>query len=66
VLRVGGQSRFPWGDGVPPARSGNFTGGNDDLPPRDGRWSNAFPGYGDGAWGPAPVGSYQPNRWGRA
>lgn len=63
VLREGGQSRFPWGDGAPPARSGNFTGGN-DVSPSGRRWSNAFPGYGDGAWGPAPVGSYQPNRWG--
>lgn len=63
VLRAGTQARYPWGDGAPPARSGNLTGAN-DVSPSGRRWSNAFAGYGDGAWGPAPVGSYQPNRWG--
>lgn len=63
VLRAGSQARYPWGDGAPPARSGNLTGAN-DVSPSGRRWSNAFAGYGDGAWGPAPVGSYQPNRWG--
>ena len=31
---------------------------------RDSRWSNAFVGYGDGAWGPAPVASYAADRHG--
>jgi formylglycine-generating enzyme required for sulfatase activity len=63
ALRVGRSSRFPWGEGAPPARSGNFTGGL-DVSPSGRRWSNAFEGYGDGAWGPAPVGAYRPNAYG--
>ncbi|MFC5577804.1 SUMF1/EgtB/PvdO family nonheme iron enzyme [Lysobacter niabensis] len=63
VLRAGSQERFPWGDASPPVESGNFTGAN-DVSPSGRRWTNAFVGYGDNAWGPAPVGSYQPNRWG--
>lgn len=63
VLRAGSQSRYPWGDGAPPPRAGNFTGAM-DISPSGRRWSNAFAGYGDGAWGPTTVGSYEPNRWG--
>ena len=63
VLRAGSQSRYPWGDGGPPKGAGNFTGGL-DVSPSGRRWTNAFPQYGDGAWGPMPAGSYQPNRWG--
>lgn len=63
ALRAGTQGRYPWGNGVPPERFGNLTGGNDTSP--SGRnWNNAFVGYGDGYWGPAPGGSYLPNRWG--
>lgn len=63
ALRAGSGSRFPWGDDDPPARSGNFTGARDQSP--SGRkWRNAFAGYGDNAWGPAPVGDYLPNRYG--
>ena len=63
MLRAGSQARFPWGDGAPPAGSGNFTGGGDRSP--GGReWRNAFDGYSDGAWGPAPVASYAPNAFG--
>ena len=63
ALRAGTQARFPWGDGNPPARAGNYTGGL-DASPSGRRWQNAFAGYGDGAWGPAPVGSYRANRYG--
>lgn len=63
ALRAGSQTRYPWGEGSPPANSGNFTGAN-DVSPGGRRWTNAFAGYGDGAWGPAPVGSYRANRWG--
>lgn len=63
ALRAGGRGRYPWGDGPPPARAGNFTGGK-DVSPSGRRWQNAFAGYGDGAWGPAPVGSYLPNAFG--
>lgn len=63
VLRAGGSGIYPWGDGGPPARSGNFTGAKDRS--ASGRhWSNAFPGYGDGYWGPAPVGRFKPDAWG--
>ncbi|MCA1714954.1 MAG: formylglycine-generating enzyme family protein, partial [Gammaproteobacteria bacterium] len=63
ALRAGGSGRFPWGDGAPPARSGNFTGARDRSP--GGRsWSNAFARYGDGYWGPAPVGRFAANAYG--
>ena len=64
VLRAGSSGRYPWGDaGTPPPRSGNFTGA-EDVSPSGRRWYNAFVGYGDGWWGPAPVGSFEPNAWG--
>ena len=63
ALRAGGRGRFPWGEGEPPPRVANTTGGLDRSPA--GRtWANAFTGYGDGYWGPAPVGSMEPNAWG--
>lgn len=63
ALRAGGSGRFPWGEGTPPPRSGNFTGARDRS--RGGRsWSNAFAGYGDGYWGPAPVGGFDANAYG--
>ena len=63
MLRAGSNSSFPWGDGAPPPDSGNFTGGGDRSP--GGReWRNAFDGYSDDAWGPAPVASYAPNAFG--
>jgi len=63
VLRAGGDGRYPWGDGAPPRGMLNTTGGNDRSP--GGRpWVNAFEGYGDGYWGPAPVGSLVANPWG--
>ncbi|MGH8818394.1 MAG: formylglycine-generating enzyme family protein, partial [Achromobacter pestifer] len=56
--------RYPWGSaGTPPLLSGNFTGG-EDVSPSGRRWFNAFVGYGDGWWGPAPVASFEPNAWG--
>lgn len=63
ALRAGGRGRYPWGEGAPPPRSGNFTGGA-DVSPSGRRWKNAFAGYGDGAWGPAPVASHAPNAFG--
>ena len=63
ALRAGSQDRFPWGDGEPPVGGGNFTGGL-DASPGGRRWRNAFEGYGDGAWGPAKVGSYAANAYG--
>lgn len=64
ALRAGSSGRYPWGDnGTPPPMSGNFTGG-EDVSPSGRRWFNAFVGYGDGYWGPATVGTFQPNAWG--
>jgi formylglycine-generating enzyme required for sulfatase activity len=63
ALRAGSATRFPWGDGAPPARSGNLTGGRDPGPGGR-RWHNAFAGYGDGYWGPSPAGAFLPNAYG--
>ncbi len=64
AVRAGTQGRYPWGNGgVPPERFGNLTGGN-DVSPSGRRWNNAFVSYGDGYWGPAPGGGYQPNSFG--
>ena len=62
-LRAGNPGVFPWGDGSPPTRSGNFTGALDKSPSGR-RWRNAFAGYEDGAWGPAPAASFLPNAFG--
>lgn len=64
VLRAGGQGRYPWGgDRPPPENVANMTGSL-DVSPGGRHWNNAFPGYGDGHWGPAPVGRFAPNAWG--
>lgn len=63
ALRAGSPRRYGWGDGPPPPRSGNFAGLRDRSPA--GRsWGNAFPGYGDGHWGPAPAGAFPANAFG--
>ena len=63
AMRGGVNTRFPWGDGTPPSGSENVTGALDRSP--QGRtWSNAFKGYGDGWWGPAPVGRLAANAYG--
>lgn len=63
ALRAGRQGRYPWGSGQPPRGVANLTGGNDRSP--SGRtWNNAFVGYGDGYWGPAPVGRFRTNAFG--
>ncbi|KWS02295.1 serine/threonine kinase [Lysobacter capsici AZ78] len=63
ALRAGKQGRYPWGDGAPTNKIGNLTGSL-DVSPSGRHWRNAFQGYGDGAWGPMPVGSYLPNAFG--
>jgi formylglycine-generating enzyme required for sulfatase activity len=63
ALRGGSTTRYWWGDDNPTSRVENLTGGND----RSGsgrRWSNAFNGYKDSYWGPAPVMSFTPNPFG--
>jgi len=63
ALRAGSQARYPWGNGAPPPGSENLTGALDRSP--QGRtWSNAFAGYGDGWWGPAPAGRLAANAYG--
>ena len=63
ALRAGVIGRYPWGDGGPPPRVANTTGAL-DRSPAGRNWANAFDDYGDGYWGPAPVGSLEPNAWG--
>lgn len=63
ALRAGGNGRYAWGDGSPLADSGNLTGGGDRSPA--GRsWGNAFIGYRDAYWGPAPVARFRANAFG--
>lgn len=63
ALRGGTTTRYWWGDGTPEKRVENLTGGFDRS--RNGRrWSNAFRGYRDGYWGPAPVMSFLANPFG--
>lgn len=63
ALRGGAPGRYPWGDQPPTPGTGNLTGGSDRSP--GGRnWGNAFVGYGDGYWGPAPVARFRANAFG--
>lgn len=63
AMRAGNDGPWPWGEGRAPPGSGNLTGSLDRSP--SGRnWSNAFQGYGDGYWGPAPAAAGRPNRYG--
>lgn len=64
ALRAGNRGRYPWGNaGIPPRGAGNFTGSG-DVSPSGRHWNNAFVGYADGFWGPAPVASFKANAWG--
>ena len=62
AARGGEVGRYPWGDRPPKPGTGNLTGGGDRSPA--GRsWGNAFPGYRDGYWGPAPTARFRANRF---
>jgi formylglycine-generating enzyme required for sulfatase activity len=63
ALRAGAAGVYPWGNGGPPQGIENLAGSK-DVSPRGRHWSNAFLGYGDGWWGPAPVGSFMANAFG--
>ncbi|MDO4709526.1 MAG: formylglycine-generating enzyme family protein [Pseudomonadota bacterium] len=63
ALRSGKNALFPWGEGEPPPQTGNLTGSLDKSASGR-RWGNAFAGYGDGHWGPAPAGSFRANAFG--
>lgn len=63
AMRASSNTRYWWGDGPPNEPVENVTGERDQS--RNGRtWVRAFPGYGDGFWGPAPVAHYRPNPFG--
>jgi formylglycine-generating enzyme required for sulfatase activity len=63
ALRGGTTSRYWWGDAAPNRRVENLTGSG-DRSHSGRRWSNAFRGYRDGYWGPAPVMSFVANPFG--
>jgi formylglycine-generating enzyme required for sulfatase activity len=63
ALRGGTTTKYWWGDSSPKSRVENLTGGN-DRSSNGRRWSNAFAGYRDGFWGPAPVMSFAANPFG--
>ncbi|MEI7037979.1 formylglycine-generating enzyme family protein [Fulvimonas yonginensis] len=63
ALRGGTQTRYWWGTRDPTRKVENLTGSG-DRSPSGRRWSNAFPDYRDGYWGPAPVMSFMPNPFG--
>jgi len=56
VARAGGGGVYWWGDGSPSKPVENLTGDRDRSPGKR-RWTTFFKKYGDGHWGPAPVGS---------
>ncbi len=61
--RAGTSTPYWWGSGSPRQKVENLAGALDRSP--TGRhWDNAFPGYGDGYWGPAPVMSFLPDPFG--
>ena len=63
TLRGGSTTRYWWGEGAPTKPVENVTGSGDRS--RSGRrWNNAFRGYRDGYWGPAPVMSFAANPFG--
>lgn len=62
--RAGSVTKYPWGDGNPPDKVANLRG-EKDRSPKGRTWGeNSFIGYGDGFWGPAPVGSFEKNAFG--
>ncbi len=61
-LRAGSQTEYPWPGKRPPRNVGNLAGA--DASPGGRHWGDAFAGYADGYWGPAPVGKFAPNAFG--
>jgi formylglycine-generating enzyme required for sulfatase activity len=58
VARSGGRSSYWWGENTPAEIVENLTGDRDTSPSKR-RWTTSFKKYGDGHWGPAPVGSLE-------
>ena len=63
-LRAGTTTRYSWGNGNPTSVIANLTGDGERSPHARRAWTNAFPHYNDHFWGPAPVGSFPPNKFG--
>ncbi|HEV2607282.1 MAG TPA: formylglycine-generating enzyme family protein, partial [Xanthomonadaceae bacterium] len=63
ALRAGNRGAFPWLGAAPPPGIGNLTGA-DAVSPSGRHWGDAFAHYGDGYWGPAPVGHFRANAFG--
>lgn len=61
-LRAGSRSAYPWTGTKPPDGIGNLAGS--DASPSGRHWGDAFGGYSDGYWGPAPVAHYAANAFG--
>ncbi len=64
ALRANGASAYPWGEAATPPRVLENLTGEKDVSPGGRRFGNVFAGYGDGHWGPAPVGSFTANAFG--
>jgi formylglycine-generating enzyme required for sulfatase activity len=62
ALRAGTTSAYPWKGAQPPRGIGNLAGS--DPSPGGRHWGDAFAGYTDGYWGPAPVAHFAPNAFG--
>jgi len=64
TLRAGTATRYEWGSGNPTHVYANLTGDGDRSPHLKRSWAKAFPHYNDGFWGPSPIGSFAPNKFG--
>jgi len=58
VARAAGGASYWWGEGAPEEAVENLTGQRDKSPGKR-SWTTPFAKYGDGHWGPSPVGSLQ-------
>ena len=63
AIRAGSRSPFWWGDGRPSEEVENLSG-QEDRSETGRRFNNFVRGYGDGHFGPAPVGTFDSNPWG--
>jgi len=62
ALRAGSSTEYPWPGSRPPKAVGDLAG--NDPSPSGRHWGDAFAGYSDGYWGPAPVAHFAPNAFG--
>jgi len=60
VARAGGSNTYWWGEDSPDEAVENLTGERDRSPSKR-EWTTSFKRYGDGHWGPAPVGAIVSN-----